>query len=114
MLCSLMAQIVKNLPTMWEIWVQSLGRKDPVEKEMVPTPVFLSGEYQVQRSLAGYSPWSRKESNTSELTLPLSLKTQSLYPSLSLKQPTTSSKTINKYKVKAHCGCCYARLVLRI
>ena len=27
-----MAQLVKNLPTMWETWVQSLGREDPLEK----------------------------------------------------------------------------------
>ena len=27
-------QMVKRLPTMWEIWVQSLGREDPLEKEM--------------------------------------------------------------------------------
>ena len=31
---SLMAQIVKNLPTMWETQVQSLGREDTLEKEM--------------------------------------------------------------------------------
>ena len=24
----------KNLPAMWETWVQSLGREDPLEKEM--------------------------------------------------------------------------------
>ena len=29
-----MAQIVKRLPAMWETWVQSLGREDPLEKEM--------------------------------------------------------------------------------
>ena len=29
-----MAQTVKHLPTMWETWVQSLGREDPLEKEM--------------------------------------------------------------------------------
>ena len=29
-----MAQIVKNLPAMWETRVQSLGRDDPLEKEM--------------------------------------------------------------------------------
>ena len=29
-----MAQMVKNLPRMWEIWVRFLGREDPVEKEM--------------------------------------------------------------------------------
>ena len=26
--------MVKNLPAMREIWVQSLGREDPLEKEM--------------------------------------------------------------------------------
>ena len=31
---SLGAQTVKPLPTMWETWVQSLGRKDPLDKEM--------------------------------------------------------------------------------
>ena len=31
---SLVAQMVKRLPTMWETWVQSLGREDPLEKEM--------------------------------------------------------------------------------
>ena len=30
---SLMAQMVKNLLAMWEIWVQSLGQEDPLEKE---------------------------------------------------------------------------------
>ena len=29
-----MAQTVKHLPTMWETWVQSLGREVPLEKEM--------------------------------------------------------------------------------
>ena len=31
---SLVAQTVKRLPTMWEIWVRSLGGEDPLEKEM--------------------------------------------------------------------------------
>ena len=30
----LVAQMVKCLPTMQETWVQSLGREDPLEKEM--------------------------------------------------------------------------------
>ena len=36
---SLVAQIVKNLPAIWDIWVRSLGWEDPLEKGMVPTPV---------------------------------------------------------------------------
>ena len=35
-LASLVAQTVKCLPTMWEIWVGSLGWEDPLEKEMAP------------------------------------------------------------------------------
>ena len=31
---SLVAQLVKHLPTMWETWVRSLGWEDPLEKEM--------------------------------------------------------------------------------
>ena len=31
---SLVAQVVKHLPTMWETWVRSLDRDDPLEKEM--------------------------------------------------------------------------------
>ena len=45
--------------------VQSLGREDPLAKEMAkPTPVFLPRESQGRRSLAGYSPWGGKESDT--------------------------------------------------
>ena len=31
---SLVAQTVKNSPAMWETWVRSLGRKDPLEEGM--------------------------------------------------------------------------------
>ena len=34
MWASLVAQIVKHLPAMQETWVLSLGREDPLEKEM--------------------------------------------------------------------------------
>ena len=27
-----MAQMVKNLPAMWETWIQSLGWEDPLEE----------------------------------------------------------------------------------
>jgi len=33
-----------------------------------PTPVFLPGESLGQKSLAGYSPWCREESDTTEVT----------------------------------------------
>ena len=31
---SLVAQLVKNLPAVWETWVRSLGWEDPLEEEM--------------------------------------------------------------------------------
>ena len=31
---SLVAQTVKNLPSMWETWVRFLGWEDPLEEEM--------------------------------------------------------------------------------
>ena len=46
--------------------VPSLGWEDPLEKEMQPTPVFLPGESHGQQSLAGYSPWGRKEWDMAE------------------------------------------------
>ena len=33
-MASLVTQMVKNLPAVWETWVRSLGREDPLEKEM--------------------------------------------------------------------------------
>ena len=48
--------------------------KIPWRRERLPTPVFLPGESHGQRSLAGYSPQGRKESDTTErLTFPSSL-----------------------------------------
>ena len=58
---SLISQLVKNLPVMEETGVQSLGWEDaPGGRKWQPSPVFLPGESHGQRSLAGYSPWSRK------------------------------------------------------
>ena len=41
-------------------------RKIPWSRNLQPTPVFFPGKFHGQRSLAGYSPWDRKESDTSE------------------------------------------------
>ena len=38
----------------------------PWRRKWQPTPVFLPGEFHGERSLAGYSPWGRKESDTTE------------------------------------------------
>ena len=52
----------------FDLWI----KKIPWIKEWQPTPVFLPEESHGQKSLAGYSPWDRKKSNTTErLTLSL-------------------------------------------
>ena len=64
---SLVAQTVRCLPTIQETRVQSLGREDFLEKEMVTHSSILAWEIPLeQRSLVGYSPWGRKESDTTE------------------------------------------------
>ena len=42
---SLVAQLVKNMPTMRETWVSSLDWEDPWRRERLPTPVFWPGEF---------------------------------------------------------------------
>ena len=54
---SLVAQTVKNLPAMQDIWVQSLKGEDPLEKEMTTHSRVLLGKSPGQRSLVYYSPW---------------------------------------------------------
>ena len=61
---SLVFQMVKNLPAMWETQVWPLGISWKLE--WLPTPVFLPGKSHGQRSLVGYSPWGCKESDTTE------------------------------------------------
>ena len=52
---SLVAQMVKRLPTMWETWVQFLCQEDLLEKEMAPHSSIHAWEIHGQRSLADYS-----------------------------------------------------------
>ena len=61
--------MVKNLPASAGhatgaclIWVGKI----PWTRKQQPTPVFSPGKFHGQRSLAGYSPWGHKESDTTE------------------------------------------------
>ena len=60
--------MVKNLPAMQEIRVQSLDREDPLEKEMATHSMFLPRESHGQRSLVGCRLWGHKELDTTEAT----------------------------------------------
>ena len=57
---------VKNLPAKagysLDLWVRMI----PGRRQWLPSPVFLPGESQGQRSLVGYSPWGQKESDSTE------------------------------------------------
>ena len=53
---------------MQEMQVRSLGQEDPLEEGMAPHSIFLPGESHGQRSLVGYSPWGRTESDMTEAT----------------------------------------------
>ena len=67
---SLVAQIVKNLPTMWEILAQSLSWEDPLEKRTATHSSILVWRLSWAEGPGGppYSPWGHKESDTTELT----------------------------------------------
>ena len=56
---SLVTQLVKNLPAMWETWVRFLVGKIPGRRERLPTPVLWPGEFHEL-----YSPWGCKELGT--------------------------------------------------
>ena len=51
--------------SIWNIYSNDLVFYDivPLEEGVQPTPVFLPGESHGQRSLAGFGPWGRKESD---------------------------------------------------
>ena len=64
---SLVAQTVKCLSTMRESWVRSLGWEDSLEKETATHPSILAQKIpQMEELGAGYCPWGRKESGTTE------------------------------------------------
>ena len=61
-----MAQRLKRLPAMWETWVRSLGREDPLEKEMVTHSSILACRIPWMEELGGLQSTGRKESDTTE------------------------------------------------
>ena len=58
--------MVKNLPAMQETWVRSLGREDPLEKEMMTHSSILAWRIPWTEGLVGYNSWGRKESDMTE------------------------------------------------
>ena len=63
-------QLSKSAENHWFTPCKKQGRipveKIPWRRKWQPTPVFLPGKPHRQRSLAGYSPWGLRESDTTE------------------------------------------------
>ena len=72
--------------------IPGLGRS-PWRREWQSTPVFLPGKFHGQRSLVGYSPRGRKESDTSEQRSLLLCSIKDLYPGY--VKNSYSSTTVN-------------------
>ena len=49
LLTLLVAQLVKNLPAMWETWIRSLGWKDPLEEGMATHSSTLAWRIPIDR-----------------------------------------------------------------
>ena len=61
-----MAQKVKHLPAMWETWVRSLGREDPLEKATATRSSILSWRIPRTEEPGGLQSTGHKESDTTE------------------------------------------------
>ena len=63
-----MAQLVKNPSAMWETWVQSLGREDPLEEEMATHCSILAWRIPWTEELGGVQSMGNTQLNTTEVT----------------------------------------------
>ena len=58
--------MVKNLPTLWETWVWSLGQEDPSEKGMATHSSILAWRIPWTEEPGGLHSMGRKELNMTE------------------------------------------------
>ena len=64
-----MAQGVKNLPVIQETWVRTLDWEDPLEKGLATHSSILAWRIPwTEKPGVGYSPWGRRELDTTEAT----------------------------------------------
>ena len=61
-----MVQRFKYLPAVWETWVRSLGREDPLEKEMATHSSILAWRIPWTEELGGLQSMGYKELDTTE------------------------------------------------
>ena len=63
---SLVAQMVKNLPAKQEMWIQSLGWEDPVEKEMTTSSSILAWRIPWSKEPGGLQSIESQELDTTD------------------------------------------------
>ena len=63
---SLVAQMVKNPPEIWETWVQTLGWEDPLEKERATRTSILAWRIPMDRGAWQVTVHEVAESDTTE------------------------------------------------
>ena len=91
-LCSpkvIVAQLVKNLPAMWETWVQYLGWEDPLEKGMATHSSILAWRI----------PWTEEPGRVTKSRTRLSDFTQSCLYNLSHLWTKNVSCHFNKQRM---------------
>ena len=75
--------------------------KIPWRSKWQPVPVFLPGKFNGQRSLAGYSPWSSKESDTTEQQSTRTIDViQQKVKSTAFRRPEIPVKTLKNLTIK--------------
>ena len=67
-----MAQVLKNLPAMWETGVRSLGQEDTLEKEMATHSSILAWRIPWTEGLGGQSRAAKSPTRLSDFTFTFS------------------------------------------
>ena len=73
---SLVAQMVKRVPTMLETWVQSLSQEDPLEKEMATHSCILAWKIPWMEEPGRLQSMGHKESDTTDFTFTFILENE--------------------------------------
>ena len=90
---SFMAQLIKNLPAMWETWVRSLGWEDPTEK----------GKATHSSILAWKIPWTICVFIWDDHFWSRCLSNQSLSQALALQNRKAKSNCHGLHYIVSHC-----------
>ena len=78
-----MAQMVKNLPTMQETQVQSLGRKDPLEKEIATHYSILAWRIPRAEEPSGLQSMESQRDRHNRATFTFTQKIDTIFSTLS-------------------------------